>query len=301
MPEFRTSVITPPFLEMGDTIGIPAPAGPYQSDLLAQGRVVLEGWGFQTRIGRKNIRKRQFLAGSDQERADELTEMFADPGIKAIICARGGYGAMRLLERLDYRKIKKNPKLFIGFSDITILLAAFWKMTGLMTFHGPMVTTLARTRTADRNRLRSILLGGLPEKFVLPPRGKIRGGRASGILLGGNLTLLTQLIGTPFEPSWKRIILFVEDQGESGYRLDRLFAHLRLAGVLNKIQGLLIGHLSGSGIGRPDWDLFLELFEGLKVPIWKGLPVGHGRENLTLPVGAPVHLDGDEGRLTFLG
>jgi muramoyltetrapeptide carboxypeptidase len=293
-------LIIPPFLEPGHTIGIPAPASLYDQGLFEKGVQVLEGWGFKTRPGRSRIRKKRFLAGSDPERAAELAEMFLDPGIKAVICARGGYGAMRLLERLDYRVIKKNPKLFIGFSDITVLLTAFWGKAGLLTFHGPVVTTLARTGPVFREQLRSILLGGLPETILLPPAGKISGGRATGVLLGGNLTLLTHLIGTPLEPSWKGAILFVEDQGEEPYRLDRLLVHLRLAGVLDRISGLLLGQLSEGKIADPDWELFRENFNGLNIPIWKGLPIGHGRDNLTLPIGAPVELDGDTGQLNFL-
>lgn len=295
-----TRITTPPFLEPGDTIGVATPGSLFTPEPLAAGLSLLEDWGFKTRVGRTGIRKRRFLAGTDQERADELLDLFRDPEVKAIICSRGGYGAQRILDRLDYRVIAQHPKMFVGFSDVTVLLAAFWKMSRLMTFHGPMVTTLRGTRKTDREGLRTMLLGGLPEGFPLTGKGKIRGGQATGVLLGGNLTLLAHLIGTPFEPAWDRLILFVEDQGESGYRLDRLWTHLRLAGVFRQIRGLLIGQLSGGGIGKPDWDLFLELFADLDIPIWRGLPVGHGRENLTLPVGAPVELDGEKGRLTFL-
>ncbi|MBI5582762.1 MAG: LD-carboxypeptidase [Deltaproteobacteria bacterium] len=300
MTPTSTKLIIPLFLEPGDTIGIPAPASLYDQDLFEKGVQVLEGWGFKTRTGRRRIRKKRFLAGSDPERAEELTGMFLDPDIKAVICARGGYGTMRLLEGFNYQVIKKNPKLFVGFSDITALLAAFWEKTGLMTFHGPMVTTLSWTSPAFSDRLRSILLGGLPEMIPLPPKGKISGGRATGVLLGGNLTMLTHLLGTPFEPSWDGAILFVEDQGEEPYRLDRLLFHLRLAGVLDRISGLLLGQLSEKKILKPDWDLFRESFSGLDIPIWRDLPIGHGRENLTLPIGAPVELDGETGRLSFL-
>ena len=295
-----SKAIIPPFLEPGDTIGIPTPASLYDRDLFEKGVQVLEGWGFAVRVGRKGIRKRRFLAGSDPERARELTDLFLDPEVKAILCARGGYGAMRLLDRLDYRVFQKNPKLFIGFSDITVLLTALREKAGLLTFHGPMITTLARTKPAFRDRLRSLLSGGLPETIPLIPKGKINGGGATGVLLGGNLTLLTHLIGTPYEPAWGGAILFVEDQGEEPYRLDRLLCHLRLAGVLERISGLLLGQLSENKISKPDWDLFREIFSGLNIPIWRDLPIGHGRENLTLPVGAPVEMDGDKGRLTFL-
>lgn len=300
MTPLSRKLIIPPFLEPGDTIGIPTPGSLYDRRLLEKGLEILKGWGFVTRAGRKGIRKRRFLAGSDSERAEELLGMFLDPEIRAVVCARGGYGAMRLLPLLDYRVMKKNPKLFVGFSDITVLSAAFLRKANLLTFHGPMVTTLDQTRSAFREGLRSILLGGLPERISLPPGGKVRGGKAVGVLLGGNLTLLTHLIGTPYEPPWDGAILFVEDQGEAPYRLDRLLVHLRLAGVLARISGLLLGQLSEKKIAKAEWDLFRESFHELNIPIWRGLPIGHGRENLTLPVGAPVELDGDTGRLTFL-
>jgi muramoyltetrapeptide carboxypeptidase len=293
------TLIIPPFLSPGDTVGIATPASLYDRELFEKGLQVLKGWGFVTRVGRKGIRKRRFLAGSDPERAEELLGMFRDAEIKAVVCARGGYGAMRLLPLLDYRVIRRNPKLFVGFSDITVLSAALLRKAGLLTFHGPMVTTLARTRPVFRQGMRSILLGGLPDMIPLPPEGKIRGGKAVGVLLGGNLTLLTHLIGTPYEPTWDGAILFVEDQGEEPYRLDRLLAHLRLAGVLERISGLLLGQLSEKKISKPDWDLFRENFSGLDIPIWRGLPIGHGRDNVTMPVGAPVELDGEKGWLTF--
>ncbi len=300
MTPLSTKRIIPPFLEPGDTIGIPTPASLYERELLEKGRQVLGGWGFATRVGRQGIRKKRFLAGADPDRAEELMNMFLDPAIRAVVCARGGYGAMRLLPLLDYRVIKKNPKLFVGFSDITVLSAAFLRQAGLVSFHGPMVTTLDQTRSAFREGLRSILLGGLPERIPLPPGGKVRGGKAVGALLGGNLTLLTHLIGTPYEPPWDGAILFVEDQGEAPYRLDRLLVHLRLAGVLDRISGLLLGQLSEKKIAKADWDLLRESFNRLNIPIWRGLPIGHGRENLTLPLGAPVQLDGDKGNLNFL-
>jgi muramoyltetrapeptide carboxypeptidase len=293
-------LLIPPFIKEGDTIGIAAPASLYQKDWFEEGLRIVEGWGFRVRLGRKTIRKTRFLAGPDQERADELMEFFADPEIKAVLCARGGYGAMRILERLDYRVVRRNPKMFFGFSDITVLLLAFYQRSTMMTFHGPMVTTLARTVPAFRRQLRATLLGILPETVPLPPGGKINGGRSEGILLGGNLTLITHLIGTPFEPDWNRAVLFLEDDGEQGYRLDRLLFHLRLAGILEKINGLLFGQFNGKAIPKNDFRVIREIFLELKKPIWQGLPVGHGQRNLTLPVGAPVHFDGDQGKLCFL-
>jgi muramoyltetrapeptide carboxypeptidase len=300
MTSARSSrLIVPPFLELGEPIGIATPASPYDREPFEAGLTILRQWGYSPRLGRRGIRKKRYLAGSDSERAEELMDLFLDPAIKAILCARGGYGAMRLLPLLNYREINKNPKLLIGFSDITVLLLSLWKKARLMTFHGPMVTTLARLTAASRDQFRFTLRGVLPESLSLPRSGRITGGQAQGILLGGNLTLLTHLIGTPFEPDWSRAILFLEDEGEQGYRLDRLFVHLRLSGVLGQIKGLLLGQFNGKGIMKKDFEMIREIFFGLPIPIWQGLPVGHGRENLTLPIGAPVELDGDQGLLRF--
>jgi muramoyltetrapeptide carboxypeptidase len=292
-------LIIPPFLEPGDTIGIATPASTYDRDPFEAGLAILRQWGYPLQLGRRGIRKKRYLAGSDAERAEELMDLFQDPAIKAILCARGGYGAMRLLDRLDFPALAKQPKMFIGFSDITVLLLACFHRAKLLTFHGPMVTTLARLTTASRDQFRFTLRGVFLESLALPRQGKIKGGRAQGLLLGGNLTLLAHLIGTPFEPDWDRAILFVEDEGEPGYRIDRLFVHLRLSGVLGRIRGLLLGRLGGAELTKKDFEVIRETFSGLEIPIWQGLPFGHGRQNVTLPVGAPVELDGERGLLTF--
>ncbi len=211
-------LIVPPFLEPGDTIGIATPASPYDREPFETGLAILRQWGYSPQLGRRGIRKKRYLAGSDSERAEELMDLFQDPAIKAILCARGGYGAMRLLDRLDYPALGKQPKMFIGFSDITVLLLACFRRAHLLTFHGPMVTTLARLTAASRDQFRFTLRGAFLESLPLPRQGKINGGRAQGLLLGGNLTLLAHLVGTPFEPDWTRAILFVEDEGEPGYR-----------------------------------------------------------------------------------
>ncbi len=138
----KKKLIVPPFLNPGDTIGIATPASPYKAEALREGIHLLKQWGFQVTLGRKGIGRKSYLAGTDRERAEEIMGLFSDPGIKAILCSRGGYGAMRILDFLDFKKIKDHPKLFMGFSDVTVLLMALWKKAGLMAFHGPMVTTL---------------------------------------------------------------------------------------------------------------------------------------------------------------
>ena len=160
MPGLRNQkIIVPPFLQKGDTIGIATPASPYKHQSLQEGIDLLKQWGFQVVLGRKRIGRKGYLAGTDRERAEELMELFLNPEIKAILCSRGGYGAMRILDYLDFNKIKDHPKLFMGFSDITVLLMALWKKAGLMAFHGPMVTSLSQLKPQSLIRVQATLEG----------------------------------------------------------------------------------------------------------------------------------------------
>jgi len=294
----KNRLVVPAFLRKGDTIGIITPASPYDSGLLMEGRKILRHWGFQVRLGRAGFGKKHYLAGSDRERAEELTEFFLDPEIKAVICSRGGYGTLRLLEHLDFKSLAKVPKIFMGFSDITVLLLAFWQKTRLMTFHGPMLTTLNRVKPPVLNRVRETLEGNFQVTVQLPRRGCLYPGQGSGFLLGGNLTLLTHLIGTPFEPQWDQAVLFLEDEGEDLYRLDRLFMHLRLSGVLGRISALLLGRFVPEERKSQFLKMIREVLGHPDIPVWSGLPVGHGDQNIPLPIGAPAFFDGEAGLLT---
>jgi muramoyltetrapeptide carboxypeptidase len=294
----KNKLVVPAFLRKGDTIGIITPASPYDSGLLMEGQKVLRQWGFEVRLGRAGFRKKHYLAGSDRERAEELTEFFLDPELKAVICSRGGYGTMRLLEHLDFKRLARVPKIFMGFSDITVLLLALWQKTRLMTFHGPMVTTLTRVTAPVLTRVRETLEGNFQVTIQLPQRGCLHPGQGRGFLLGGNLTLLTHLIGTPFEPQWDQAVLFLEDEGEDLYRLDRLFMHLRLSGVLGRISALLLGQFVPGERKSQFLKMIREVLGDPDIPVWSGMPVGHGARNIPLPIGAPAFFDGVTGLLT---
>ena len=285
------------FLQTGDTIGIATPASPYHRKNFEAGIQILKQWGFNVARGRAVSRK-GYLAGTDRERAEELMGFFLDPAIKAIICSRGGYGAMRLLDLLDYKTIRKHPKLFLGFSDITVLLMALWKKSRLMTFHGPMVVSLPKLNPLSLARVRSVLSGAYAFEIPLCPVEPFSGRSTEGILLGGNLTLLAHLIGTPYEPDWNRALLFLEDCGEAPYRLDRLFTHLKMRGALKKISAILLGQFSGPNQQKLTSRWFKTWLADLEVPVWTGLPIGHGFQNFTLPVGAPAYLDATKGLLS---
>jgi muramoyltetrapeptide carboxypeptidase len=293
----KKNLTIPPFLQKGDTIGIATPASPYRLKSLEAGIQILKQWGFRVALPRKIV-QRGYLAGTDRERAEELTVFFEDPAIKAILCSRGGYGAMRLLDLLDYNKIKKQPKFFMGFSDITVLLLALWKKAGLMSFHGPMITSLPHLNRVSLTRVRSVLSGAYSLEIRLNRNRAFPTRSTEGILLGGNLTLLVHLIGTPYEPDWNRAILFLEDCGEAPYRIDRLFSHLKMSGALKKISAILLGQFTGSDNTRLTSRLFKTWLGESDVPVWTGLPIGHGHQNIPLPVGAPACLDAEKGLLS---
>lgn len=298
MPGIRNRrIIVPPFLQKGDTIGIATPASPYKRQALQEGLDLLNQWGFRTILGRKRFGGKGYLAGTDRERAEELMGLFLNPEVKAILCSRGGYGAMRMLDYLDFRKIQAHPKLFMGFSDITVLLMALWKKADLLAFHGPMITTLSRLTPESIKRVQATLGGHYRLELPLDKRRALFPGSAQGVLLGGNLTLLVHLIGTPYEPVWDGAVLFLEDCGEEPYRLDRLFTHLKLRGSLKKVSAILLGQFTGCGSKELAGKTIKEMLKEATVPVYAGLPIGHGPRNIPLPIGAPVLIDSKKGLL----
>jgi muramoyltetrapeptide carboxypeptidase len=292
------TLIVPPFLKPGDTIGIATPASPYQAEAFQKGIHLLKQWGFQVTLGRKRIGRKGYLAGTDRERAKELMGLFTNPEIQAVLCSRGGYGTMRILDYLDFNKIKDHPKLIMGFSDVTVLLIALWKKAGLMAFHGPMVTSLSQLNASSLNWVQATLKGHYQVQIPLYKNRTFRSESVQGTLIGGNLTLLAHLIGTPYEPIWEESILFLEDCGEEPYRLDRLFMHLRLSGCLEKVSAVLLGTISGPNKKELPMTIVKKMLKDFTVPIWNGLPVGHGSRNIPLPVGAPASIDAEQNVLS---
>lgn len=292
------TIIVPPFVQPGDLIGIATPASPYNGPKLQEGIRLLKQWGFRVHLGRQRISPKGYLAGSDQERAGEWMDLFTNQEIKAVLCSRGGYGSMRILEYLDFGRIKDHPKLVMGFSDITVLLLALWKKAGLLTFHGPMITTLPLLKPSSLDKVRTTLQGHYQIKLPLDKKRAFSPASVEGVLIGGNLTLLAHLIGTPYEPVWDRAILFLEDCGEEPYRLDRLFMHLKLRGCLDRISAILLGQFSSSKSTLFSLKTLKECIGEIKVPIWTGLPIGHGSRNIPLPVGAPASIDAEQGFLS---
>ena len=307
----------PDRLISGDTIGIIAPASaPPDPKNIDRSVAVLERMGFKTRLA-PNVRKRWgFLAGSDRDRASDLMRMFSDPKIKAIICVRGGYGTARLLPLLDYRVIRRNPKIFVGYSDITSLHCAFLVEADLISFHGPMLNSDFIKKDFPDFTLESFLKtlmqasppGGICRGYKKKTVSILRRGRVSAPLIGGNISLLCACLGTRWQPSFRNKILFFEDLDEVPYRFDRMLTQLLNAGVLQQTAGVAIGINANcadpKARGAKEYrqtleDVFKERLLPLKVPVVAGLPFGHIPLNATLPVGIRATLDAEKGDLVI--
>ena len=291
--------VRPPRLKPGDTIGIVAPAGPFDPEKFMKGKTVLESMGFQTFFDEGIFQKHGFLAGTDIQRADQVNRLFADPTVQAIACARGGYGTMRILSFLDFETTQKHPKIFLGFSDISAMLSVLYDQCGLVTFHGPVVTTLANATEKTLTALQTALTS--PTALELTPgNGKvIKPGVCSGLLAGGNLTTLCHLVGTSYTPNLKGKILLLEDVGEMPYRIDRMLTQMKLAGCFNGISGLILGAFKECGHLNEIVEIFNNIFENADIPILAGFDMGHGEHNLTIPMGLGATLDTDKKRLLF--
>lgn len=293
----------PPALLPGSTIGIIAPAGPVAGpSCIEDGIRVLEGLGFRVVLGKHALNKNKYLAGSDPERAADISAMFLDPRVDGVVCLRGGYGSMRLLHRIDYRIIRRSPKVLVGYSDITALQLAIWKKAGLVTFSGPMLApdfACAGNGHMLKQFYRALTnprpLGVIP--LAPGDRGVvIKPGRARGRLLGGNLSLVTATLGTPYEINTRGAILFLEEVNEEPYRIDRMLRQLWLAGKLQAAAGIVFGKFAGCEAvdGEESFTLLevlRESLEGIKVPCFYGLGVGHITLKATLPLGVIAEMD----------
>jgi len=294
--------LLPARLRKGDLVGIAAPSGPINADIAA-GIRMLQDAGLKTIVSQDINRRQDYLAGCDSRRIEELHELFSNPQVKAIWAARGGFGCARLLANIDYQLIKQNPKILIGFSDLTLLLNTIQSKTGVVTFHGPVLSTIMRDGpTALKNCLTTLSQPRLADAKI---KGLeiLRPGQATGSLVGGNLTSLVSLLATPYEPGWQEALLLLEDVNEPSYKIDRMLTQLKLAGRLDQIGGVILGDfldntLNSLGDIELIWQRVLELTAD-KVPVWANFPVGHGPKNLTWPIGSRVLMDSYSGCLKF--
>lgn len=256
---------------------------------------------FNLVIPQSIFEKNGYLAGSDRHRADLLNHLFSDPDIDGIICARGGYGAMRILPLLDVDAISSHPKVFVGFSDITVLLDFLVQRCHMVAFHGPTVTTLGKADPSARDRFLLALSKPEPLSLSAVSSQVIQSGITAGPFFCGNLTLFCHLTGTPFQPDFSGGILLIEDQGEAPYRIDRMLTQMRMAGCFDGLAGLALGAFSDCGSADAVHRIVVDRLGGLNLPILAGFDVGHETVNMTLPVGLPVQLDTYSGTLTFAG
>lgn len=302
------TVVKPPILAIGDSVGVVAPSSAFDRASFEAGLRVLEGWGLRPRFQEDLFARNGYLAGDDGRRADELAGMLRDPDVRAIFAARGGYGVTRLLERHGPALMGTIPgtsKLLCGFSDLTALHAA-WACAGVASLHGPVLTSLARVGDMSRAALWKMLFQPLPlgDVFLRAPV-IVRGGQASGRLVGGNLSVLTHLIGTPYWPDLQGAILFLEDVGERPYRLDRLLTHLRMTGALRGLAAILLGDFTrceepnAAPSDQTAQDVLRERLGELEIPVLAGFPAGHGDECHPLPLGLSAFLDADLGLVRF--
>lgn len=310
--------LKPKRLQPGDTVGLVAPATAIFQDVEQDiARESLEALGLKVVIGQHMRDRHGYLAGEDQARAEDINRFFADKSISAVLPIRGGWGSARVLPHLDFDTIKRNPKVLMGFSDITALHNSIQAKTGLITFHGPNgggrwdawsvdymkrvlfngeAVTMENPKTvSDRNSLTQI---ENRTRTITP-------GKARGRIMGGNLTVLTAILGSPYVPDYSGAILFVEDVQEDFYRIDRMLTSLKLAGVLSKVKGVIFGTCSQCGPGNNNYgaltleEILTDHVKSLGVPAWQGAMIGHDQPQWTIPFGLDVEIDASACTITM--
>ncbi|MCM1338250.1 MAG: LD-carboxypeptidase [Muribaculaceae bacterium] len=287
------NLIKPKKLKLGDTIAIIAPSGEVDIKKINRAVKYFETLGFKVKLGSNIKKQNNYLAGTDEERLEDLHAAFQDSEVKAIICARGGYGAIRLINKIDYELIKNNPKVFCGYSDITALSTIILKQTGLITFSAPMAQSDFAFDEIDEYTLNSFLKTIMLGKTELyPTKSKIiNKGKAKGTLIGGNLTTLASLCGIDFIPN-KKFILFAEDIDEPAYKLDRYFTQLLNIDKFRKnLAGIILGEFSGIDNQKYFDDFMTKSGLDLNIPILGNYPITHGKTKATVPIGAVAEIE----------
>jgi muramoyltetrapeptide carboxypeptidase len=300
----------PPALKAGDTVGVISAAAAVEQQALERGLELIATIGFRTRVSKRVLDRDDILAGSDRQRADELQAFFADPDLRAIFVARGGYGSGRILPLLDFAALALTPKPFIGFSDLTFLLNPMVDRARMVAFHGPMLAidhAIEQRNLKSFEHLRKMLVGELTSfemeaQHVISP-GAARGS-AEGELMGGCLSIVTAMLATPYAPNFDGKILFLEEVGERAYRIDRMLVQLRQSGAFDRCAGIVFGAIRPFG-GEENEARMIQRFVaeqtyGLEIPVLFGIDAGHFTNNLTLPFGVRARIDSASKRLTIL-
>jgi muramoyltetrapeptide carboxypeptidase len=309
-------IIKPKRLRPGDTVALINPAGatahPVDIEIVKES---MEALGLKIKLGAHLMDRYGYLAGKDKDRASDVNAQFADPSVSGVVAVRGGWGCARILPFLDFELIRRNPKILIGYSDVTALLLGVYAKTSLITFHGPC--GLGQWNSFTVNYLKRVLFDAESVTMRNPieigdnltqVKDRIQtivSGKSSGRLVGGNLTVLTAIIGSEFTPNWKNAILFLEDVNEEVYRIDRMLTQLKLAGVLDQILGFVFGKCTdcdpGTGYGSLTLEqVFDDHIKPLGVPSWHGSMIGHISKKFTVPIGIKVEIDSNEGTIRLL-
>ncbi len=312
------SILKPPRLKAGGGVGLISPAGAtFMVQEIAIASEAVRALGLVPHLAPHISDRYGYLAGKDRDRASDINQFFADPKIDLLLPIRGGWGCARLLPYLDYDQIRRHPKIIVGFSDVTSLILGIQAKTGLVTFHGP--NGLSSWRTAQVDSFRRVLFAAEKVSFQNQPDSDdadrlmqvknriqtITPGKATGRLLGGNLTVLSAIVGSPYLPNFKGAILFLEDIGENIYRLDRLLTQLKLAGILQDLAGFIFGQCDRC---LPDGDyasltleeVVWEHIQPLGIPAWYGAQIGHLENIVTLPLGTVVEIEATAGTIQML-
>lgn len=311
-PQSNRPVLKAAPLAKNDVVALVAPASPLDEALVKRAVEYLRKTGYRVKLSLGYREARGYLAATDERRAAELNAIFANPDVKAILCLRGGYGSPRILDKIDYDLIRRNPKIFVGYSDITALLNAIQARTGLAVFHGLMAKDLSSPGGPTPFSSKYFWSAFQPESRLFDDWGALASkaslrtlvrGRAEGVLVGGNLSVLTSTIGTPYAVNCQGAILFLEEVNEKVFRVDRMLNQLRLSGSLSRLRGVLLGQFTGGASaprGRTLETVFEEYFGGLGVPVLAGYPAGHTTDQATLPLGIRVRLDATSKTLSLL-
>ncbi|RWZ60530.1 LD-carboxypeptidase [Halobacillus fulvus] len=285
----------PKTLKPGDCVAVIAPAGPPDEKKVAEGIRCLENLGLRVVMGNALFHKEGYLAAPDQERLRDLHQAFSDPSIRAVFCARGGYGTARIAPFIDYECIRSNPKIFWGYSDVTYLHGAIQKYSGLVTFHGPMVASDLNREAIRQETYRSFLQLFHPTiqtfDYSIAPLNVLAIGRGEGKIVGGNLTLMTDALGTPYEWEVDGGLLMIEEVNEPAYRVGAMLQHMNFAGVFERVNGVILGDFKTEGEEKRKVEKLLEqFFADAPFPVVGGLPVGHCRPNYGIPLGVRARL-----------
>ena len=295
-------MVVPPYIQPGDLIGIVSPSGSFERERLRPGLSYLRNRGFRVRVGTAVFDRDRYLAGSDLDRAKDLNVMFADPEVRAVFATRGGFGAARVLGLLDYEAILKCPKPLVGFSDTTAIQLGIYDRTGMVSYSGVTlcgdVAASGMPEATETSLWNALMCGRFDEMAGV---ASLRGRAAEGKLLGGCLSVIASLMGTGYMPDTRGALLFLEDVNEAPYRVDRMLTQLRMAGVFDRVAGVVFGQFEGCEPEREEEGTVDDVLRGFStsvaVPVFRGLPYGHGEGRRVLPVGLRATVDANRGTL----